>query len=96
MKLSDVITLIGAGYSKEEIEAMEYFEQTQEPAPAPAQDQTPAPAPAQDPELLKAIKDLTAAVQHSNVVNSSQPDQLTDAQRAAQEADKILTRFCNT
>lgn len=112
MKLSDVITLLGAGYSKEEIEAMEYFEQTGTPAPAPDPDQTPtptptpaptpapaptqAPAPDQTPELLTAIKELTAAVQHNNVVNSSQPDQLTDAQRAAKQADELLTKFCNT
>ncbi len=110
MKLSDVITLLGAGYSKEEIEAMEMFEQAgnQAPAPAPASDpeQPPAPAPAlapapasvpeQNQELLKAMKDLTSAVQHINVVNSSQPDQLTDAQKAAKQADELLTKFYNT
>lgn len=105
MKLSDIITLLGAGYSKEEIEAMEDFEKSApdptpapapEPTPAPAPDPTPAPAPAQDPELLKAIKDLTAAMQHNNVVNSSQPDVMTDAQRAGKQADELLTKFCNT
>lgn len=112
MKLSDVITLLGAGYTKEEIEAMESLEQPGNPAPASDPEQIPAPAPAPAPtpapatapapvpeqsqELLKAMKDLTSAVQHINVVNSSQPDQLTDAQKAAKQADELLTKFYNT
>lgn len=104
MKLSDVIALIGVGYSKAEIEAMEAQDQInnsdQDPAapqPSPAQ---PSPAqpesvPAYDPELLAAIKQLTAAVQHNNVVNSQQPAGIVpeDIQK---DADKLLTQFCNT
>lgn len=107
MKLSDIITLIGAGYTKAEIDAMEAQDQIEDPIPAAppaAAPETPpavapaapeAAAPASDPELLEAIKALTAAVQHNNVVNSSQPGGVNPPDALA-EADKILTRFCNT
>ena len=108
MQLSDVIALIGAGYTKTDIEAMEAQDQIDgmldtkdqvhnpdpaQPESAPTQ-QTPAPAPQTDPALMQAIKDLTAAVQHSNKINTPQP---VDAQPNIQEqADKILTNFLNT
>ena len=108
MKLSDVITLIGAGYTKAEIEAMEAQDQidgvlepqskAQDPDPAQPESSptqpTPAPAPQTDPALMQAIKDLTAAVQHSNKINTPQPEDLQpDLQK---EADRILTNFLNT
>ena len=108
MQLSDVIALIGAGYTKADIEAMEAQDQIdgvldskeQEAKPDPAQPEsaptqpTPAPAPQTDPALMQAIKDLTAAVQHSNKINTPQPvDSKPDVQA---EADKILTTFLNT
>ena len=107
MTLSEVISLIGAGYTKAEIEAMEAQDQIENPAPAastadpPAAPAAPADppaapaAPARDPELLEAIKALTAAVQHNNVVTSSQPGAVSPPDAIA-EADKILTKFCNT
>lgn len=105
MTLSDVIALIGAGYSKADIEAMEAQDQIENPAPAapetppapaaaPPAPETPA-APASDPELLEAIKALTAAVQHNNVVTSTQPGGVAPPDALA-EADKVLTKFCNT
>lgn len=42
MNLNDTLALIRAGYSKEEIQAMET---TVEPAPAPAPEPEPSPAP---------------------------------------------------
>ena len=108
MQLSDVIALIGAGYTKADIEAMEAQDQIdgvldskeQEAKPDPAQPEsaptqpTPAPAPQTDPALMQAIKDLTAAVQHSNKINTPQPEDLQpDLQK---EADKVLTNFLNT
>lgn len=102
MKVSEVIQLIGAGYTKEEIAAMEA---AQEPAAAPedavpAPDPVPAPAAAPaDPtptqDLLDAIRTLTAAVQHNNKINTPQPDNIVpnDVQK---QADEILTKFCNT
>lgn len=107
MTLSEVISLIGAGYTKAEIEAMEAQDQIENPAPAastadpPAAPAAPADppaapaAPARDPELLEAIKALTAAVQHNNVVTSSQPGAVSPPDAIA-EADKLLTKFCNT
>lgn len=110
MTLSEVISLIGAGYTKAEIEAMEAQDQIENPSPAaasaasadpPAAPAAPADppaapaAPARDPELLEAIKALTAAVQHNNVVTSTQPGAVSPPDAIA-EADKLLTKFCNT
>ena len=44
MKPEDILTLLQAGYTKADIDAMSA------PAPAPAQDPEPEPAPAADPE----------------------------------------------
>lgn len=105
MKVSEVIQLIGAGYTKEEIAAMEA---QQEPvaapegaAPeAPAPDPAPAPAaapvdPVPNQDLLDAIRTLTAAVQHNNKILTPQPDNIVpdDVQK---QADEILTKFLNT
>ena len=105
MTVSEVIQLIGAGYTKEEIAAMEA---QQEPvaapegaAPeAPAPDPAPAPAaapadPAPNQDLLDAIRTLTAAVQHNNKILTPQPDNIVpdDVQK---QADEILTKFLNT
>ena len=47
MKFEDLLTLVRAGYTREEIEAMNTNAPAADPAPAPAAD--PAPAPAADP-----------------------------------------------
>lgn len=105
MKVSEVIQLIGAGYTKEEIAAMEA---QQEPVAAPenAAPEAPAPDPAPVPaaapvdpvpnqDLLDAIRTLTAAVQHNNKILTPQPDNIVpdDVQK---QADEILTKFLNT
>ena len=105
MKVSEVIQLIGAGYTKEEIAAMEA---QQEPvaapegaAPdAPAPDPAPAPAaapadPAPNQDLLDAIRTLTAAVQHNNKIMTPQPD-INVPDDVQKQADEILTKFLNT
>ena len=103
MKVSEVIQLIGAGYTKEEIAAMEA---AQEPAAAPenaapeAPDPVPAPAaapadPAPTQDLLDAIRTLTAAVQHNNKINTPQPDNIVP-ENVQNKADEILSKFCNT
>ena len=111
MKLSEVITLIGAGYTKEDIEAMTTQENLEvvvgkvvEPEAPAAEPEKPAEAPAPkledsmqvDPkpvelgadnaEVLKAIKDLTKAIQASNVRTAANPDPVS----AAEKADEIL------
>lgn len=85
MKLSDIITLLKAGYSRKDIDAIIAAEN--EPAPDPE----PSPAPAQEPEpvekpvetgenstgnaeILTAIKDLTAAIQASNIRKDQIPE----------------------
>ena len=104
MQLSDVIALIGAGYSKADIEAMEAQDQvdglleTKQEAPAAVQPDPATPESAPQPdysELLSAIRDLKAAVQHNNVVNTPQPAGIVPAD-VHEEADKLLTTFCNT
>lgn len=103
MKVSEVIQLIRAGYTKEEIAAMEAQQDPvtapegaapEVPAPDPAPAAAPAdPAPNQD--LLDAIRTLTAAVQHNNKIMTPQPDNIVpdDVQK---QADEILTKFLNT
>lgn len=105
MKVSEVIQLIGAGYTKEEIAAFEAQEESiagsEGSAPAaPAPDPVPAPVaapadPAPNQDLLDAIRTLTAAVQHNNKINTPQPDNIVpdDVQK---QADEILTKFLNT
>ena len=97
MKLSEVIALIGAGYTKAEIEAMEAGEEKKE---APKQAEKPEPKPEPKPEqqnsnteLLDAIKNLTAAVQQKNVRNSNQP--IENAPDIKAEADKVLLNLYN-
>lgn len=100
MKLSEVIALIGAGYTKAEIETMEAGEETpkqvDEPKPEAAEVKTEVksePQKTENAELLDAIKSLTAAVQQKNVRNSTQPiDTNTDIKA---EADKVLLNLYN-
>lgn len=101
MKLSEVIALIGAGYTKAEIEAMEEGAEKETPKqvdePKLETETKPEPKPeppkADNSELLDAIKNLTAAVQQKNVRNSTQPiDTNTDIKA---EADKVLLNLYN-
>ena len=99
MKLSEVIALIGAGYTKAEIEAMDAGEETPKQVDDPKPEAEPKPEPkpetpkADNTELLDAIKSLTAAVQQKNVRNSTQPIN-TDTDIKA-EADKVLLNLYN-
>ena len=84
MKFEDVLALAGAGFSKEEI--VKIFQATQpaptpatQPAPTPAPQPAPTPAPQPDPfiAMMQAMTGkmdtLTAAIQKSNIQNSTQP-----------------------
>jgi hypothetical protein len=105
MKVSEIIQLIGAGYTKEEIAALEAQQEPiaapegtapEAPAPDPAPAPVAAPAdPAPTQDLLDAIRTLTAAVQHNNKIMTPQPDNIVpdDVQK---QADEILTKFLNT
>jgi hypothetical protein len=78
MKLNTLLTLIEAGYTKEEIANLE-FDQTNEPEPEPAKNEnepTPQPEPNQAPNadmlsvLVSKFDDLTKAIQLNNIRNS--------------------------
>lgn len=86
MKISEVISLLKAGYSKKEIEELRAAENVApaikasapepEPEPeAPAIIDPPAAAPAvpgpDNSEILQAIKDLTKTLQTQNIRNDA-------------------------
>lgn len=106
MKVSEVIALIGAGYSKAEIDALEAAESGQEtpktetevkpeakPETPPAAKPETTPAADANKELLEAIATLTAAVQTRNVRESKQP--IEDKPDVKAEADKVLLNLYN-
>ena len=105
MKVSDVITLIQAGYTKAEIEL---FEKMEDPATPSAKTEAPKPeaqpetAPEAKPEveqpnndkLLDAITGLTKALQVSNIRNTPQPNE-SAVEDVAGKADKALMEIYN-
>lgn len=75
MKISEMLLLIKAGYSKKEINALIEAEQTEpEPQPEPEPEPQPEPEPEPDYKALyeQAVMDLEKA-QKANV-NQPQPD----------------------
>lgn len=107
MKLSDVIALIGAGYTKAEIDALEAggevketpeTEAKPEPQPEPKPDPKPEPKPDQtnaNKELMDAITNLTAAVQARNVRESKQPAEIENPKNIMEEAGEVLLNLYN-
>lgn len=80
MKVEEVIKLIDAGYSKDEIDKM--LQPEQEPKPKTEQDPEPDPEPKTEPKkepevdpVLKELQDLKKAVYAMNIMNSAQPEQ---------------------
>ena len=84
MKAEDILKLVEAGFSKDEIIALNgpaESEPEKETTVDPEPEQTPepqqAPAPAEDPnakrydELLQAVQKLTGAIQAGNILNSN-------------------------
>lgn len=86
MKFEDVMALVRAGYTKEDIAAMGAPEPT--PAPAPAPEPTPAPGPAPTPAPEPAptpapepisqtealLRQILGAVQQNNInTNTMEP-----------------------
>ena len=78
MNVEQIIKMIDAGYTKEEIEKMTQpepepkQEQKPEPKPEPEPKKEPEPKPASDP-VLKELQDLKKAVYAMNIMQSSQP-----------------------
>lgn len=89
MNVSELIKLIDAGYTKEEIQAMAAPAPEPDPAPDPEPKPAPdpAPAPAQDETMaamLKEMQDLKKAVFAMNVMNAEMP--------APKSVDDILAK----
>ena len=104
MKLSDVIALIGAGYTKAEIDALEAGGASQETPeteakPEPQPEAKPEPKPeaktTDNKELLDAITSLTAAVQARNVRESKQPAEIEKPKDIMKDADDVLLNLYN-
>ena len=74
MNVEQIIKMIDAGYTKEEIEKMTdpKPEPEPEPKPQPEPKTEPEPKTAEDP-VLKELQDLKKAVYAMNIMQSSQP-----------------------
>ena len=74
MNVEQIIKMIDAGYTKEEIEKMTKPEPEPktEPEPEPEPKPEAKPEPAVDP-VLKELQDLKKAVYAMNIMQSSQP-----------------------
>lgn len=68
MKIDEILKLVNAGYSKDEIAS---FEPTPAPSPAPSPAPTPAPSPAPSPEpnLFDYDKFAAAIVKAQQLAN---------------------------
>ena len=74
MNVEQIIKMIDAGYTKEEIEKMTQPEPEPKTEPKPKTEPEPKtePKPADDP-VLKELQDLKKAVYAMNIMQSSQP-----------------------
>ena len=80
MKVEEVIKLIDAGYSKDEIDKMLQPEPDPEPKTEPKKEPDPEPKAEPNAEtvidpVLKELQDLKKAVYAMNIMNSAQPEQ---------------------
>ncbi len=94
MNVEQIIKLLDAGYTKEDIEKMN--QPAAEPEPEPETKPEPEPAPEAKPEekktesepvnnqMLKELQDLKKAVYAMNIMQSAQPEQ--------QSIDDILAK----
>ena len=96
MKLEDVMALVHAGYTKDEISAMS----APEPAPAPAPEPAPAPAPEPAPEPAAdpapqfsrteaLLREILGAVQMGNI------NKATTEPPVEKGADAVTARIIN-
>ena len=88
----DILTLAKAGFTAQQIAALNIVEKA--PAPAPAPEPEPAPAPAPDPapastmdEILKSVQGLTQTFQNGFIMGAQQPKPVT--------AEEILANIIN-
>ena len=98
----DILTLAKAGFTAQQIAALNIVEKAPapapapepEPAPAPAPEPEPVPAPAPDPapastmdEILKSVQGLTQTFQNGFIMGAQQPKPVT--------AEEILANIIN-
>ena len=107
MNYEDIILLVKAGYTRDQIAAMQAPAPTPAPAPAPAPAPTPAPAPAPEPTPAQAepeppkpqgIEDLSQmlAAEFAKLNDAIVKANLQQAQQPPQESvDDILASIIN-
>ncbi len=79
MTLEQIVKLLDAGYTKEDIQKLQEpeAEPKPEPEPEPAAEPTPEPKPKPEPEqnaVIKELQELKKAVYAMNIMQSAQPD----------------------
>lgn len=67
MKIDEILKLVNAGYSKDEIASFETQEPTPDPTPEPKPDPTPEPKP--EPNVFDYDKFATAIVKAQQLAN---------------------------
>ena len=95
MNYEDIILLVKAGYTRDQIAAMQAPAPT--PAPEPAPEPTPAPAPAPTP-AVQGINDLSQmlAAEFAQLNDAIVKANLQQAQQPPQESvDDILASIIN-
>lgn len=107
MNYEDIILLVKAGYTRDQIAAMQAAAPTPTPAPAPAPTPAPAPAPAPEPTPAPAepeppkpqgIEDLSQmlAAEFAKLNDAIVKANLQQAQQPPQESvDDILASIIN-
>lgn len=94
MNYEDIILLVKAGYTRDQIAAM----QAPAPAPVPAPTPAPAPAPAPEPPKPQGIEDLSQmlAAEFAKLNDAIVKANLQQAQQPPQESvDDILASIIN-
>ena len=99
MNYEDIILLVKAGYTRDQIAAMQASAPTPAPEPAPAPAPTPAPAPAEpEPPKPQGIEDLSQmlAAEFAKLNDAIVKANLQQAQQPPQESvDDILASIIN-
>ena len=98
MNYEDIILLVKAGYTRDQIAAMQAPAPTPAPAPAPAPAPTPDPTPAPEPPKPQGIEDLSQmlAAEFAKLNDAIVKANLQQAQQPPQESvDDILASIIN-
>lgn len=105
MELTDILSLVKAGYTRAEIEQMEKpINPTPAPVEAPAQVAEPVPAPSAEPapqpapqpeqptmaELMQSMAKLTSAIQANAIAQSVLPSGITNPPKAEDMLAEII------